>query len=127
MRCGGALLAASLTLIALAPILGNASVSLGALFLGWTVAGAGMGLCYLEILSRIFDQPPVDDGISAPQAAAAAVLVEIIATALATTATASALSIGTAAAMVAAVYSALAVIAALLVALLFRTLSSARR
>ncbi|MDQ2849067.1 MAG: MFS transporter [Actinomycetota bacterium] len=122
VRCGGALLAASLTLIALAPILGNAAVSLGALFVGWTVAGIGMGLCYLELLSRIFDQPPVDDGISAPQAAAAAVMVELIATALATTATASALSIGTAAAMVAAVYSALAVVAALLVALLFRTL-----
>jgi hypothetical protein len=83
---------------------------------------AGMGLCYLELLSRIFDQPNTDDGITAPQAASAAVIVEVIATALATTATASAFSIQANTLTVTVVFSALAVVAILLVALLHKTL-----
>ena len=86
------------------------------------VCGAGMGLCYLELLSRIFDQPHLADGISVSQAASAAVLVEVISTALATTATASAFSVGATAFTVTAVFSALAAVSLPLVGLLPRTL-----
>jgi MFS family permease len=59
------------------------------ILIGWTVAGVGMGLVYLDTLNHIVDVPPEVDGISARQAAAAAILVEAIATAvMATLATA---------------------------------------
>jgi hypothetical protein len=119
---GGALVAVSLTAVALVPLFQSRELSVGALFAGWTVCGAGMGLCYLELVSRIFDQPNTDDGITAPHAASAAVIVEVIATALATTATASAFSIQANTLTVTVVFTALVVIAIILVALLHRTL-----
>jgi MFS family permease len=122
MRCGGVLVTISLAMVALTPLIRNGDLSVGALFLAWAAAGAGMGLCYLELLSRIFDQPPLADGIGASQAASAAVLVEVISTALATTATASAFSIEATAFTVTAVFSALATASLLLVTLLPRTL-----
>ncbi|HEY0260343.1 MAG TPA: MFS transporter [Lacisediminihabitans sp.] len=126
LRCGGGLLAASLMLVALAPIAGERRVALAALFLGWTAAGAGMGLCYLELLVRIVDRPLIDDGITASRAAAAAVMVEMIATALATTATASAFSIGASTTVVTAVYSVLAAGAGLLVVFLSRMMEKTK-
>ena len=114
VRCGAALLGVSLVLVALAPLTADSAVSLGILFVGWSAAGVGMGLCYLELLNRIVSQPRCEDGITAAQAASAAVIVEMITTALATTATASAVSAGAATTVV---YAALALGAALLAVL----------
>jgi MFS family permease len=108
---GGALLAMSLAAIAVSPLLPDIGLSVIALFAGWAGSGAGMGLCYLELLSRIFDQPAVSDGISAQQASSAAVMVEMITTALASTATATALSGGASRIMVAIVFAVLAAFA----------------
>jgi len=52
---------------------------------GWTFAGIGMGLVYLDTLNKIVDVPPEVDGVSIPRAAAATILVEAIATAVAAT------------------------------------------
>ncbi|WP_134479362.1 MFS transporter [Cryobacterium sp. Hh38] len=53
--------------------------------LGWTLAGIGMGLVYLDTLNKIVDVPPEVDGVTVPRAAAATILVEAIATAVAAT------------------------------------------
>jgi MFS family permease len=119
---GGGLLTFALALIAVSPLLDARAISIAALFVGWAAAGAGMGLCYLELLSRIFDQPPASDGISAPQAASAAVMVEIITTALAATATAAAFSYASTESTVIIVFAALTIAAALIVVLLRRAL-----
>ncbi len=56
---------------------------------GWILASIGMGLVYLDTLNRIVDAPSSVDGVSVPQAATSAILVEAIATAvMATLATA---------------------------------------
>jgi hypothetical protein len=54
---------------------------------GWTVAGLGMGLMYLDTLNHIVEVPPEVDGVSAAQAAAGAILVEAVATAVMATLT----------------------------------------
>lgn len=52
---------------------------------GWGAAGAGIGLLYLDALNRVVDPPPEVDGVTVPRAAAAAVLVEAVASAVAAT------------------------------------------
>jgi hypothetical protein len=59
----------------------------GVVLAGWTVAGVGMGLMYLDTLNHIVEVPPEVDGVSPTQAATAAILVEAIATAVMATLT----------------------------------------
>ena len=62
------------------------------LLTGWSVAGLGMGLCYVDTLNRILDEPLVPDGLGPHSAAQAVVMVEVIATAGAATLTATVLA-----------------------------------
>jgi hypothetical protein len=59
---------------------------------GWSLAGVGMGLCYVDTLNVVFDTPVEADGIDGPEAAGAVVMAEVIGTALAATLTASAVA-----------------------------------
>lgn len=54
-------------------------------FSGWGIAGVGIGMVYLDTLNHIVEVPPEMDGVSVPRAAAAAILVEAIATAVTAT------------------------------------------
>lgn len=54
---------------------------------GWTAAGVGIGLIYLDTLNHIVDVPQEVDGVSTAKAAASTILVEAIATAVMATLT----------------------------------------
>ena len=54
---------------------------------GWSLAGAGMGLAYLDTINRIVDVPAEADGVIESEAATFTVLIESVATALAASAT----------------------------------------
>lgn len=68
-----------------AELVGVWTVGAGVIAAAWTVAGVGMGLLYLDTLNHIIDVPVEVDGVPAPRAAAAAVLVESIASAVCST------------------------------------------
>ncbi|HEY0186884.1 MAG TPA: MFS transporter [Cellulomonas sp.] len=83
---GAALIAVGVLGTGLPLVLDVAAPRVGVVLVGWSVAGVGMGLVYLDTLNHIVEVPPETDGVSVPRAAAAAVLVESIATAVTTTA-----------------------------------------
>ncbi|HEY0120111.1 MAG TPA: MFS transporter [Cellulomonas sp.] len=84
---GAALMAAGLMAMAAAPSFGGVLL----VGLGWTVAGVGMGLVYLDTLNHIVEPPQEADGVTPARAAAATVLVEAVATAVTSTLAAAAL------------------------------------
>ena len=91
--CAGTiLLLCGLLTIAEAVISASGLMGTVMFILGWSLAGFGMGLCYLDTLNRIVETPTAPDGISAAHAAASTVIVEAIATAILTTAATAAVS-----------------------------------
>lgn len=82
---GAALIALGLVAVAAPLLAATLTIDVQLVLLGWTIAGIGMGLVYLDTLNQIVDVPVAADGVSVPRAAAAAILVEAIATAVTTT------------------------------------------
>ncbi len=78
---GGALMAIGLAAMAVAPSAGRVPL----VGLGWTVAGVGMGLVYLDTLNHVVEVPEQADGVPPARAAAAVVLVEAVAAAVTST------------------------------------------
>ncbi len=69
-----------LTTIAALLVDGMARVEV--VLIGWTAAGVGIGLIYLDTINHIVDVPQEVDGVSDAKAAASTILVEAIATAV---------------------------------------------
>ncbi|MFG1701374.1 MFS transporter [Nonomuraea sp. NPDC049309] len=84
---GAGLITAGLVAIGAPLLAGDLAWGVEPALAGWTVAGIGMGLTYLDTLNHIVDVPEEADGVSTSKAAASAVLVEAIATAVMTTIT----------------------------------------
>ncbi|WP_406674074.1 MFS transporter [Nonomuraea sp. N2-4H] len=84
---GAGLLTAGLVAIGAPLLAGEMAWRVELALAGWTVAGIGMGLTYLDTLNHIVDVPQESDGVSTNKAAASAILVEAIATAVMTTVT----------------------------------------
>jgi len=82
---GAGVLAVGLLMMAAAVVADDVLPSVNVVLVGWTAAGAGMGMLYLDTLNHIVEVPPEVDGVSGTKAAAAAILVEAIATAVMTT------------------------------------------
>ena len=82
---GGSLIGVGLLVTGAALLVGSPSPRVTVVLIGWSIAGIGMGLTYLDTLNRIVDVPEAVDGISVPRAATAMILVEAIATAVAAT------------------------------------------
>ena len=82
---GGSLIALGLLVTGGVLLVDGTSPRITVILVGWTVAGVGMGLTYLDTLNQIVDVPQEVDGVSVPRAAAATILVEAIATAVAAT------------------------------------------
>jgi MFS family permease len=82
---GAGVLAVGLLMTGAALVGGGTTLPVGLVLIGWTLAGVGMGLIYLDTLNRIVDVPPAADGVSAQAAAASAILVEAVATAVVST------------------------------------------
>lgn len=91
---GAGLLSAGLAMTGFALFLDRTTLRVGAALVGWTVAGVGMGLLYLDTLNHIVEVPPEADGVSAQRAAASAIMVEAIATAVTSTLAAAAVGLG---------------------------------
>ncbi len=58
---------------------------LAVLVVAWGMAGAGMGLVYLDTLNRLFEQPAQPDGLDLETIAGATILAESVAVAITTT------------------------------------------
>lgn len=86
-RVGCALLVLGLAGVG-AVLVGGWWAGSGVVAAGWALAGVGMGLLYLDTLNHIVDVPVEVDGVSVPRAAASAILVESIASAVCSTAAA---------------------------------------
>jgi MFS family permease len=84
---GAGLLAVGLLATGAALLADGTASRVEVVLVGWTVAGLGMGLMYLDTLNHIVEVPPEVDGVSAAQAAAGAILVEAVATAVMATLT----------------------------------------
>ncbi|HEX6194785.1 MAG TPA: MFS transporter [Jiangellaceae bacterium] len=69
-------------LTTIATLLVDAMSRVEIVLIGWTAAGVGIGLVYLDTLNHIVDVPQEDDGVSPATAAASTILVEAIATAV---------------------------------------------
>ena len=82
---GGSLIALGLLVTGGVLLVDGTSPRITVVLVGWTVAGIGMGLTYLDTFNQIVDVPQEVDGVSVPRAAAATILVEAIATAVAAT------------------------------------------
>lgn len=88
---GALLLAAGGGAMALALVPGMAA-AWPLMLAGWSVAGVGMGLCYVDTLNRVLDEPATPDGLGPHSASQAVVMVEVIAAAVAATLTATVLT-----------------------------------
>lgn len=82
---GGSLIALGLLVTGAALLADGMPSRVPVILVAWMVAGVGMGLTYLDTLNHIVDVPQEVDGVSLPRAAAAAILVEAIATAVTAT------------------------------------------
>lgn len=79
---GAVLLAAGVLVVAAAVLADPAAPRVGMALAGWAASGVGIGLVYLETLNRVVEAPREADGITVPQAAAAVVIAESVATAV---------------------------------------------
>lgn len=117
---GAVLIALGLVVVTTPLLTATLTLDVQMVLLGWTIAGIGMGLVYLDTLNQIVDVPVAADGISVPRAGAAAILVEAIATAVTTTTAAAlvgrAVASGEGAASAAAVLGGVALLCLLIVA-----------
>ncbi|WP_105033830.1 MFS transporter [Cryobacterium aureum] len=82
---GGSLIGTGLLVTAVALLVDGTAPRVTVVLVGWSIAGVGMGLTYLDTLNKIVDVPQHVDGVSVPRAATAMILVEAIATAVAAT------------------------------------------